>query len=326
MSIFRKKRLLVATIAYWLLLLYILAALIFWFIELESQNQRMTDYKLQELKHDDPDFLTKVNTIRFEEHRKTAQYIGEGSIFLLVILIGAIFLYRAVLRQIRMQEQQQNFMMAITHELKTPIAVTKLNLETLQKFKLEESKYQRIIQTALKETDRLNTMANNILVSAQLEGGRYQMASEELDFSALVANTINDFKNRVPEKKWDVSISPDLSIYGDILLLQILVNNFLENAVKYSPRESTISTSLTREDRQIVLQIKDQGRGIPAAEKRKIFRKFYRIGREETRTAQGTGLGLYLCKKIAADHHARIQVSDNFPAGTNFTIYFPLTD
>jgi two-component system, OmpR family, sensor histidine kinase CiaH len=326
MSIFRKKRLVIATIAYWLLLLYTLAALIFWFIELESQNQRMTNYKLQELKQDDPGFLSKVNTISLEEHRKTAQYIGEGSIFLVVILIGAIFLYRAVLRQIRTQEQQQNFMMAITHELKTPIAVTKLNLETLQKFKLEESKYQRIIQTALKETDRLNTMANNILVSAQLEGGRYQMSSEELDFSALVTNAVNEFKNRFPEKKWEVNISPDLSVSGDILLLQILVNNLLENAAKYSPRESMVSASLTKENRQIILQIKDQGQGIPAPEKRKIFRKFYRIGREETRTAQGTGLGLYLCEKIAADHHARIQVSDNYPAGTNFTIQFPLTD
>ena len=128
MSFLKKNKLVIATLSYWLLLAYILAALIFWFIELQTQNQRMTTYKQQELKMDDPQYSGKLNEISAEKDRKTAQYLGEGSIFLLVILIGAIFLYRAVMRQIRLQQQEQNFMMAITHELKTPIAVTRLNL------------------------------------------------------------------------------------------------------------------------------------------------------------------------------------------------------
>src|SRR5690606_18220988 len=107
---------------------YIVVALAFWYISLEQQSRQMTTYKLLELKADDPDFLHKVETITKEEKLKTMQYIGEGITFLLIILLGASFVYRAVRKQIRVAQQQQNFMMAITHELKTPIAVAKLNL------------------------------------------------------------------------------------------------------------------------------------------------------------------------------------------------------
>jgi len=322
MSILKNKRIAIATVVYWFLLAYILSALVFWFIELQTQNQRMTSYKLQELKQDDPHYPDKVGAITLDQQRKTAQYIGEGSIFLLVILIGAIFLYRAVMRQFKLQVQQQNFMMAITHELKTPIAVTKLNLETLQKYKLEESKQQKIIQSALQETNRLNTMTNNILVSAQLEGGRYQLARDELDFSALVSNAVGDFRRRFPETTWTSAIEPEIALHGDTLLLQIMVNNLLENAIKYSPRQSQINTILKKEPGFISLQVNDEGHGIPAPERKKIFKKFYRMGSEETRTTQGTGLGLYLCKKIATDHNATITVSDNVPVGTTFTVVF----
>jgi two-component system, OmpR family, sensor histidine kinase CiaH len=322
MSSFKKKRLVIPAVIYWFLLAYILAALILWFVELQNQSQHMTNYRLQELKPDQADYIRKVDEIMLEKHRKTIQYVGEGSVFLLVILIGAIFLYRAVMRQIKLQQQQQNFMMAITHELKTPIAVTKLNLETLQKYKLEESKQQKIIQSAIRETNRLDTMANNILVSAQLEGGRYQMAMDELDLSALTLNAVSDSQQRFPEITWTINIEPDLAVHGDTLLLQILVNNLIQNAIKYSPKPGPITVELIKEQGHPQLLVKDFGPGIPDNEKKKIFKKFYRIGNEETRTTQGTGLGLYLCRKIAADHKAYISVSDNDPVGATFTVKF----
>ena len=170
-TILKRKRFVIATAAYWLLLLYILAALIFWFIELQQQSHQMSLLKQQELSLSDPGYQSKLNIILQDQERKNAQYIGEGSIFLLVIVIGAVYLYRAVIRQIRIQQQQQNFMMAITHELKTPIAVAKLNLETLLRHKLELEKQKKILQSALEETNRLNDITNNILVSAHLEGG-----------------------------------------------------------------------------------------------------------------------------------------------------------
>jgi K+-sensing histidine kinase KdpD len=102
----------------------------------------------------------------------------------------------------------------------------------------------------------------------------------------------------------------------------MLVSNLVENALKYAPKEGLISIELKKEKGSPVLSIKDEGVGITDQEKSKIFDKFYRVGNESTRTTQGTGLGLYLCKKIATDHHAAIQVSDNQPTGSIFTVRF----
>ena len=322
MSLFKRKRLVFATTVYWLLLAYIIALLVWWFIALQTQSRQMTWYRMQELKMDDPRYEPRLNAIRLDEDRKTAQFIGEGSTFLLLILVGAIFVYREVRRQIRLQLQQQNFMMAVTHELKTPIAVTKLNLETLQKHRLDEQKQQKIIRAALQETARLDALANNILVVSQMEGGAYIPSKEKLDLSALLLNTMEDFRRRFPERKWQIVVVPGLGIIGDPQLLQMLINNLVENAIKYSPKEGVITVTLKEEGVHRVLAVKDEGPGIKDQEKKKIFSKFYRIGDERTRSAKGTGLGLYLCRKIADDHKASVRISDNSPAGSIFTVVF----
>lgn len=322
MSILRKKRLQVATIVYWVLLVYIIAALIWWFIALQQQNHQMTVFKRDELVLADPNYLQKSKEITEEEKRKRAQYIGEGSFFLFLILLGAGFVYRAVRRQLKMTLQQQNFMMAITHELKTPIAIAKLNLETMQKHKLEEARQQKLIQSTLEEANRLNILTNNILISSQLEAGGYILAEEELDFSLLAQTCVQDFRRRFPEQQITSAIADDVDISGDPLLLQILVNNLLENAVKYSPKQKPIDISLSNEQGKIILKVSDQGIGVPDKEKMKIFERFYRIGNEDVRKTKGTGLGLYLCKKIAEDHNADIRVTNNHPSGSIFAVYF----
>lgn len=320
--VFKEKSLGIATAVYWFLLLYIIAALVWWFIALQKQNHQMTFYKLMQLKHDEPAYIINTNIILEEENRKTAQYIGEGSTFLLVILVGAIFVYRAVRRQIKLQQQQQNFMMAVTHELKTPIAVAKLNMETLQKYNLEEQQKQKFINSALQEMNRLNTLANNILVASQLESSKNSLTKEKIDFSALVQNILSNAENNFFDKKFNVQIQPELFLNADVLLLQMLVNNLIENASKYSPEHSTITVKLKKQNVKIVFTVADEGPGIPQQEKKKVFEKFYRVGNEATRSAPGTGLGLYLCKKIASYHNAQINVSDNLPSGTIFTVTF----
>lgn len=322
MEVAAKKRFYFASILYWFLLLYIIAELVFWFIALEKQNGQMTNYRLNELKLDDPTYQQQYDQIFEEKKRKTTQYVGEGVTFLGLTLLGAFFVYRSFRRQVSFQQQQQNFMMTVTHELKTPIAVAKLNLETLQKHSLEELKRQKLMQMTLQEVNRLNTLVNNILVSAQLEGKRYHMSGEELDLSELVKSCFQDFRLRFPERNWQSAIEKEIDIKGDPLLLQILVNNLLENAVKYSPREAPITCKLHQAGRQVVLEVIDQGPGIPDEEKGRVFEKFYRIGNENTRTAKGTGLGLYLCHKIAKDHKASIRVLDNLPSGCNFSVSF----
>jgi K+-sensing histidine kinase KdpD len=130
------------------------------------------------------------------------------------------------------------------------------------------------------------------------------------------------YQNRFPEKAWQSDIEPDCAVKGDTMLLQMLINNLIENAIKYSPKNALISIELKKENNNVLLKVKDEGFGIPDREKKKIFQKFYRVGSESTRTAQGTGLGLYLCKKIAKDHSAQIIVTDNSPAGSIFTVKF----
>lgn len=323
-----KRRFVVVSFAYWFLLAYIIAALLWWLISLENQNQEMAGLRIKQLssridKTSSPaEYQTALNSIEFERKRNTTKYLSEGITFLALILLGAVFVYRAVRQQLKLQQQQQNFMMAITHELKTPIAVAKLNLETLQKHQLDETKRQKLIQMTLQETTRLNNLASNILVSSQLEGGRYRAAREELNFSDLLKNCMQDFIHRFPDRRWQQEIEPEVDLVGDPLLLEILVNNLLENAIKYSSRDGVIGCKLVQERSRILFSITDQGAGIPDSEKKKVFHKFYRIGSEQTRTTQGTGLGLYLCKKIADDHHADIEVTDNAPSGSIFTVKF----
>jgi K+-sensing histidine kinase KdpD len=323
-----KRKLALATIVYWFLLVYIIGALIWWLVLLQKQNESIAQLKLLQLNqssvsaNDRTELEKKREAVREEESRNTTKYLGEGITFLALILIGAVFVYRAVRRQLKTQQQQQNFMMAVTHELKTPIAVAKLNLETLQKHQLDENKRQKIIQMTLQETNRLNTLTNNILVSSQLEDGRYTVSKEELNLSDLVKSSVSDFRNRFPERSWQTGIDEEVEIIGDSLLLTILVNNLLENAIKYSPKEKTVYCSLYKEKGRIVLEVKDEGIGIADEEKKRVFEKFYRIGNEATRTTKGTGLGLYLCKKIAEDHNADIQVTDNTPTGCIFAVSF----
>ena len=319
---FKKKSLKIATIVYWFMFAYIIAALVWWFIALQQQNMQMTRYKMLQLKKDNIHYTDQVRQISLEAERKTARNIGEGSLFLLLIIFAAAFVYRAVRRQFRVQNQQQNFMMAVTHELKTPIAVAKLNLETLLRYDLDEEKRKKMINAALQETNRLNTLASNILVSSQLEGGKYYLAKENINFSELISNIARDYQNRFVEKKWQSNIQPGITIKGDAVLLQMLINNLVENAIKYSPKNSLIAVELKKEGASVIFSVKDEGPGINNEEKKKIFQKFYRIGNESTRVAQGTGLGLYLCNKIAKDHAANITVTDNSPTGSIFTVKF----
>ncbi|HEV7782965.1 MAG TPA: two-component sensor histidine kinase, partial [Chitinophagaceae bacterium] len=134
-----KKRLRRTTFIYWMLLVYIIAALAWWFISLEQQNTRIAKLQYGSIQKDSlpaAQLAEKTHIIDTETKRNTGKYFAEGVTFLILILIGALFVYRSVRRQFNLQQQQQNFMMAVTHELKTPISVARLNLETLQKYNL----------------------------------------------------------------------------------------------------------------------------------------------------------------------------------------------
>jgi len=318
------------TLVYWLLLSYIIAALVWWFISLERQNDQMKEFNIRQLNASVDSLTTpelyqnELAKIEAGYRRGHIKFVSEGVTFFLLILVGAAFVYRATRRQFKLHRQQENFMMAVTHELKTPISVARLNLETLQKYNLDAEKQKKLIRMTLVETERLNSLTNNILLSSQLDAERYKSAMEELDLSDLFKDCVIQFQNRYPERIFNTAIEPDMDTKGDTLLLQMLINNLVENAIKYSPKEKQITCTLNNEHAAIRLSVADEGEGIPEEEKTRIFERFYRIGNELTRKTQGTGLGLYLCKIISQYHNADISVTNNLPSGSIFTVKFKI--
>lgn len=267
-SLYKRKRLAVITIAYWFLLIYILTALVFSYVFLLQQNEQMATYKIMQLKMDEPDYINKVTAIETEKKKKEFQYIGEGVIFMLIILVGAVFVYQAARKQIRLNHQQQNFMMAVTHELKTPIAVAKINLETLLKRKLDEPQQEKLLNNTLREANRLNDLCNNILLASQIESGSYAINKLEINFTELVYESVDYFKTRFPAFTInDEMVEEGLYVKGDDLLLQLAVNNIMENAIKYSGKQKKIIVGLKKEGSYALLEIKDEGDGIPAEDK-----------------------------------------------------------
>lgn len=310
-------------VIYWVLLAYIIAALVWWFIALMQQNQQIFYIRKAELNKSENNYSIKLSAIEAERKRKIAQYIGEGSIFFLLIIAGAVFVFRAIRRQLKHSQQQQSFMMAITHELKTPIAVAKLNLETLLKHKLDESRQQRLLHNTLQEANRLNDLSNNLLLSSQIEAGGYIYNPEITDISAIAQKLVQEYVQRYPEREIVASVEENINVNGDSILLQIAINNLLENALKYSPKNKSIILLLRKKEANAFLSVTDNGPGIPDIEKQKIFNRHYRLGNEATKKAKGTGLGLYLVKNIILTHKGKIEVTDNPNGGSIFAITLP---
>ncbi|MEO6818305.1 MAG: ATP-binding protein [Ginsengibacter sp.] len=316
---YNKRPLRFIYIFYWFLLSYILAALIFWFVALNQQNSELAFYRIDILKTSDVTYDNQIKQIEKEKNRKTAQYAGEGITFFMLIIAGAVFVFRIINKQLMQSAQQQNFMMAVTHELKTPIAVTKLNLETMQKRKLEEAQQQKLISSTIQEANRLNALCNNMLLVSQIDTGGYIFTKEIFDLGSLALNCENDFESRFPLRKFSTQIDGSMIVNGDQFLVELAINNLLDNAMKYSGKDSVVMLKVFKEDSDIKLQVIDEGKGIPQAEQPKVFEKFYRGQQRQTK---GTGLGLYLTKTIIRQHNGDIVVKNNIPQGCIFEMKF----
>jgi two-component system, OmpR family, sensor histidine kinase CiaH len=316
-----KARISFIVAGHWLILTYVVAALVWWYVALSNQNQRIHDLRLEALSTSN-NATSEKEKIDKESNRKTAQYLGEGLTFLLLTIAGVFFVYRSVRKQMTVSQQQHNFLMAVTHELKTPIAVAKLNLETMQKRKLDEGQQKKLISNTLFEAGRLNELINNILVASQFESGVELRHQESIDFSAMVNDVVEEYATRFADRKMEVEIEEGIKLSGEKVMLQMAISNLIDNATKYSAKDKPVEVELMKAGQSVILKVKDQGNGIPDAEKEKVFAKFYRLGDEQTRTAKGTGLGLYLTKKIAEAHNADIHVTDNKPRGSIFEIRF----
>jgi signal transduction histidine kinase len=150
--------------------------------------------------------------------------------------------------------------------------------------------------------------------------GQYETNKQMVDLTAITIQCVQSFEERYANRKCISSIDANIQMHGEPLLLQLMINNLLDNANKYADPGSSIFIDLHSSGKEIELAVKDEGVGIAIEERTKVFDKFYRVGAEQTRTTKGTGLGLYLCKKIVTFHSGSIFIQPNQPKGTIFVV------
>ncbi|MEL7118109.1 MAG: HAMP domain-containing sensor histidine kinase [Bacteroidota bacterium] len=256
--------------------------------------------------------------------RQEWMILGESIVFVFSLVIGIWLINRGYHKEVMSAKQRRNFLLSITHELKSPIASIRLVLDTFNKRKLTKDQSQRLTNNALKEVDRLNKLVNDLLLSAKLETA-YQLYEEEFNFPELIGELIEQLEAKYVASSFEYEYLDDnFTFKGDRAGLTSVLLNLMENAVKYSPKEAKINVSLGLESNGVEISVADQGIGIEDSEKELIFDKFYRVGSEDTRKTKGTGLGLYIVKQIVDAHGGKIKVSDNKPSGSVFTIQLPL--
>ncbi|NBB88468.1 MAG: sensor histidine kinase, partial [Bacteroidetes bacterium] len=239
------------------------------------------------------------------------------------IIIGVWIINNSYSQLIRSAENKRNFLLSITHELKSPIASAKLGLQTIQKRKLNEDQTERISVNAQHELDRLKNLVDNLLLAAKVETNYNPVFEME-----NVARLINEYVQRLTTSYPDVDFcldldSDDQSAEIDRSGFISILDNLVENAIKYSepPVQVRIATKMTEDRLEII--VADRGVGIPESEKQSVFEKFYRVGSEDTRKTKGTGLGLYIIKEMTSAHQGDILVEDNPDGGTIFKVRFP---
>jgi two-component system phosphate regulon sensor histidine kinase PhoR len=248
---------------------------------------------------------------------------GEGFVFITLLLFGAYRMRMAFNKERMVNRQQQNFLLSVTHELKSPLASIKLYLQTILKRDLDKEKQRSFLENSLQDIERLDDLVENMLLASKIENGSYSYPKSMFSLSDLVWS-LTERLEATTQRKREIrtDIQEHVELNGDRFAIGSMVNNLLENAVKYSPAGSEIRVELHEASTGIVLRISDQGEGIPDEEKRKIFEKFYRSGDEHIRKTKGTGLGLFIVKEVADNHGAQVRVKNNKPSGCIFEIIF----
>jgi signal transduction histidine kinase len=251
--------------------------------------------------------------------KKKMAWIGEGlTLGFITILIG-IAMYLYLDKIIRLNAQQNNFLLAVTHELKTPIAATKLALQTIKKDSSQKL-LPKMLEMANSNVIRLSQMVEQILMATRFESKFSDPLMVEIDLHDEVNTTLSamELSPEVTSRIF-TNIPEGISMQADEKMIQTVFRNLINNALKYS-ENGNIKIEANASSEFITICFSDDGIGIPDSEKKKVFEKFYRVGEEKTRTKPGSGLGLYLVKKITEMHDGRVVIEDNIPQGTKFIL------
>ncbi|MCD6065989.1 MAG: hypothetical protein K0S33_815 [Bacteroidetes bacterium] len=266
----------------------------------------------------------ELATLTKKENKRIYMILGEGTIFLIVITIAIIRVYKAHKREKEIALQQKNFLLSVSHELKTPLATSKLSLQTLLSRQLSQEIQQEIISSTLYENERLTQLIENILISTRLDdtenANTLLINKENINISELSREVMKKAFTSAQQSRLSASIEDGVFLVTDKAVFPSIIINLVENALKYSPADATVEFKLSKQSNSVLLQVADKGIGISASDKQKIFDKFFRAGNEETRNNKGTGLGLFIVKKIVEMHNGKISAKDNSPKGTLFEV------
>jgi two-component system, OmpR family, sensor histidine kinase SenX3 len=252
-----------------------------------------------------------------------------GIIFFALIIAGIVVYTVFLVREIHKNEQQDSFLNAVTHELKTPIASLRLYLETLQKRQLSEKQQQDFYRIMLEDTDRLFGTVEQILKAGEARHAGSKKNWEKVDFSTIVAETVEltRLRHHLPAEDLSYAGSAEEKIYlrGSPQELRTAVFNLVENAVKYSGEKKEIEVDLlTPGIDTILLRVRDKGVGIPQPELKRIFKRFYRVASSANGRVKGTGLGLFIVRSIARRHGGDVFAeSEGTGRGSTFTLKLP---
>lgn len=304
-------------IIFFLLAVYVIFQLLWWVFHLVDLHGQLFDMELKLAETDD------TGEVLHRYSKKVTMIVGEGAVFIMLLVLGIWRIRRNLRKEELLASQEKNFILAITHELKTPVASIRLFLDTLKKRELPREKQVEFLEDASLETHRLDQLVENILLSTRLEQDQFFGHFEILNFTELIQNVAQRFqKSLVKKHRLTLDLVDDAMLEGDRISLELLVSNLYENAVKYGGAEPEVHLSLSKESDAFVLRVEDKGLGIPPEERELIFRKFYRMGSEDTRSAKGTGIGLYMVQQIVKLHRAKLILKQNKPQGAIFEIQF----
>ena len=323
----RKTKLNTNTLFY-VLVVYVLMQFIWWEVLLAKQNRQIHSEKekILALGISDSDKLKQELDILYKKEKKNIyMIIGEGTIFLIIITIGTIRVFKAHKREKEIAAQQKNFLLSVSHELKTPLATSRLSLQTLLSRELNKEMQQQILNNTLQENERLTQLIENILISTRLDDAENASSllinKESVNISEFIPAIIQKAFSQSQQERIVSTIQPDIFLSTDKAVFPSIIINLVENALKYSPTDSKINISLSKNGK-IIFSVTDNGPGIKDEEKQKVFEKFFRSGNEETRSSKGTGLGLFIVKKTVEMHGGEIELKKNNPKGSIFEVRF----
>jgi signal transduction histidine kinase len=307
-------------LVFYVLVSYVVLQFCWWFYLLFDLNNQIYDLRISL-----SDFIKQGVESEMLLRKKLSQkhwmILGEGLVFILLLLLGIIQTRKSFRRETRVIRQQKNFLLSVTHELKSPIASVKLYLQTLEKRDLERAKQIELIQKAIAETNRLDQLVENILVVAQIDNHVLLIQKENHNLSDFFHEIILEFN-----EKYAITLKSEIQNYVnfgfDQLAFRSILVNLIENALKYSNSTPDISVKLWTSSSSIFISIADQGIGIKDDEKLRVFEKFFRSGNEETRQSKGTGLGLFIVKYLVEHHQGSISIASNTPKGSIFELQF----